>query len=172
MSEGLAVRPEAPGDVAAIRRVHLEAFAPSTGEADLVDALRASDAYERDLCLVAEVDGDVVGHIAFSGAHVDDEAPVLALAPVAVRPSVQGRGVGSALIREALSRAAASPHGLVVVLGHPGYYPRFGFGPAAELGIVAPFEVPAEAWMALRLPAHRPELRGVVRYADAFAAVT
>jgi predicted N-acetyltransferase YhbS len=80
--------------------------------------------------------------------------------------------VGSLLVEEGLRRAARTDFPLVVVLGHPGYYPRFGFEPAAGLGIVAPFDVPAEAWMALRLPAYGPEARGTVTYADAFGAVT
>jgi putative acetyltransferase len=61
---------------------------------------------------------------------------------------------------------------LVVVLGHPAYYPRFGFEPADALGVLAPFEVPVEAWMAYRLPAYGPGARGTVGYPDAFAAVT
>jgi len=134
-----------------------------------VDALRAGDAYMPELCLVA-LDGDTVaGHIAFSRAHLDSGHPALALAPVGVLCERQGHGAGSALVREGLQRAAQTQLGLVVVLGTPAYYPRFGFEPAGDLGIEAPFPVPAEAWMAHRLPAYRAEVRGRVVYPPAFA---
>jgi predicted N-acetyltransferase YhbS len=166
-----SVRPELPHDAEAIRALHEQAFAPSHAEARLVDLLRAAGELEYELCLVA-VDGErVVGHIAFSRARVDSGHEVLALAPMAVLPERQSEGIGESLVREALHRARATRFPLVVVLGHAAYYPRFGFGPASDLGIVAPFEVPPEAWMALKLPAYRPEARGVVTYADAFAEV-
>jgi putative acetyltransferase len=167
-----SVRPELPHDAEAIRALYVEAFAPSRAEAQLVDLLRAAGELEHELCLVA-VDGEqVVGHIAFSRARLDSGDEVLALAPMAVVPERQGVGIGAALVREALHRARATRFPLMIVLGHAEYYPRFGFGPAADLGIVAPFEVPEEAWMAVKLPAYRPEARGVVTYADAFDAVT
>ena len=97
---------------------------------------------------------------------------MLALAPMAVLPQWQRRGVGSRMVQDGLERAARTAFALVVVLGHPEYYPRFGFEPAAGLGLTAPWEVPPEAWMALRLPAYRPEARGLVTYPPAFDAVT
>jgi putative acetyltransferase len=167
----IAVRPERAEDRRAIRRVHEAAFG-QPGEADLVDGLRAGGDLVPELCLVAERDGAVIGHIAFSRARVDGGVEVLALAPVGVLPEHQGAGAGSALNRAGLERAAETGFPLVVVLGHAGYYPRFGFEPAAALGVLAPFDVPDENWMALKLPAYRPEARGTVRYADAFGAVT
>lgn len=163
------VSPEAPRDATAIRDVHLGAFAPARTEADLVDALRAGDAYVPELCLVALHGDTVAGHIAFSRALLDSGHPVLALAPVGVLPERQRDGAGSALIREGLRRAARTEFGLVVVLGHAAYYPRFGFEPAGDLGIVAPFPVPPEAWMAHRLPAYEPQMRGTVAYPPALA---
>jgi len=91
---------------------------------------------------------------------------------MAVLPQAQRRGVGSQLVEESLERAAQMDFPLVVVLGHPTYYPRFGFEPAAGYGVTAPWEVPPEAWMVHRLPAYRPEARGLVTYAAAFDAVT
>lgn len=163
------IRLETRRDAAAIRDVHLRAFAPERTEADLVETLRAGEAYMPELCLVA-LDGDAVaGHIAFSRAHLDSGHSVLVLAPVGVLPERQGDGAGSALVREGLRRAAQTEFGVIVVLGHAAYYPRFGFEPAGDLGIEAPFPVPAEAWMAHRLPGHRTEMRGTVVYPSAFA---
>jgi putative acetyltransferase len=167
----LTVRPERPEDYAAARLVQERAFAPSVAEADLVDELRACGAHVPDLCLVAVGEGEIVGHVVFSRARLDSGADVLALAPMAVRPEWQRRGVGSLLLREALERAAGTDFPLVVVVGHPTYYPRFGFEPAADYQVRAPFDVPPEAWMLYRLPAYRPEARGLVRYPAAFDAL-
>jgi putative acetyltransferase len=166
------VRPERAGDHAAARRVHELAFAPSAAEAALVDALRAEGAHVPGLCLVALSGDELVGHIVLSRARLGSGPEALALAPLAVLPDRQRLGVGSLLVRESLASAAATAYPLVVVLGHPRYYPRLGFEPAAPLGVRAPFDVPPEAWMAYRLPAYTPAARGMVTYADAFAGVT
>ena len=163
------VRTEEPADRDAVRRVNEAAFDTST-EADLVDALRADGDAVPELCLVAADGDEVVGHICFSRARLDgSEAEVLALAPMAVLPERQSQGIGGELIREALERAERTDHPLVIVLGHADYYPRFGFDPASAYGIVAPFEVPDENWMAYTLPAYEPGTRGTVVYAKAFA---
>ena len=150
--------------------MHERAFAPGHEEADLVDALRASGDHLPELCLVALRGHSVVGHIAFSRAALDSGHAVLALAPMGVVPEHQRQGAGSALVRAALGRAAETDFPLIVVVGHSAYYPRFGFEPAGELGVSAPFVLPAEAWMACRLPAYTPSARGTVRYAQAFAS--
>jgi putative acetyltransferase len=162
------LRPEQPWDFADVRLVDERAFAPSREEADLVEALRASGAHVPELCLVALRGGVVVGHVTFSQAHLDSGHPVLALAPMAVLPGYQRQGFGSALVSEGLRRAAETAFLMVVLVGHPTFYPRFGFEPAEPLGIDAPFEVPSEAWMAYRLPAYRREARGTVVYPAAF----
>jgi putative acetyltransferase len=161
------VRAEKPEDFCAVRDVHERAF-ETHEEADLVDALRTSGVHVPDLCLVALHRGSVIGHIAFSQARLDSGYPVLALAPMAVVPAHQGGGAGSALVSEALRRAAQTDYPLVVVVGHAAYYPRFGFEPAAALGVGAPFDVPDEAWMLYRLPAYTPDARGTVIYPAAF----
>jgi putative acetyltransferase len=167
----VTIRPEIAADADAVRRVHALAFAPSAGEARLVDGLRVEGANVPDLCLVAEEGRDVVGHVMLSRAALGSGHVVLVLAPVAVAPERQGAGIGSALVREALARAGETRYGLVVLLGHPAYYPRFGFEPAGALGVESPDDVPSEAWMAYRLPSYEPAMRGLVTYADAFAAV-
>lgn len=160
------VRAERDGDAPDIRRVHESAFGRRQ-EADLVDALRGTAAWLPGLSLVAEEDGRVVGHVLFSRATLDGGAPVLALAPVAVLPSLQRRRVGSLLLEEGLQRAAETDVGLVVVLGDPEFYSRFGFETAREFGVLSPVPVPDEDWQALRLPSWRP-VSGTVVYPPAF----
>jgi putative acetyltransferase len=167
----IRVSTEEAGDAGAIRRVHEQAFG-GPAEADLVDALRASESWLPELSLVAVEDGLVIGHVLFTRAALDSGFPVLALAPMGVTPDRQRAGVGTALLREGLRRAATTDFPLVVVVGHAGYYPRFGFEPARGLGLSPPFPVPDEAWMALRLPAHDPRARGRVVYPPAFDAVS
>lgn len=167
MATGWATRPERPDDAAAIHAVNLAAF-PTPAEADLVDALRGSDAWIEGLSIVTEDgEGTVVGHALLTRCHVGGE-PALALAPCAVLPRVQRRGVGSAAIRAALEAARATGEHLVLVLGHPEYYRRFGFTPASRFGIQPSFEAPDEAIMALAVDpeAHIP--RGVIRYPPPF----
>jgi putative acetyltransferase len=98
-----------------------------------------------------------------------DEYPALGLGPIAVDPGHQRRGVGSALMHEAIERASRTEYPLIALLGHPTYYPRFGFRPAAEtFGVTTHYEAPPEVWMALPLPAYEPHIRGAFRYAPAF----
>jgi putative acetyltransferase len=142
------VRPERPEDIAGIRAVHVAAFETPT-EADLVEALRATDAWVPELSTVAHEDGRVVAHALLSRiilATADGDVPALALGPVAVLPEVQGRGYGSAVIRDALARRGDE---LVVVLGDPAYYRRFGFVPGAEHGITGAYMSFREAWQVL-----------------------
>jgi len=166
------LRPEAPEDHAAIHALLRDAFDPYGGEAELVGALRADAAHVPELCLVAVDAAALAGHVFFSRARLASGHEVLALAPMAVAPERQRGGIGTELVLAALERAAATAFPLVVVLGHPAYYPRFGFRPAAELGVEAPWDVPPEAWMALPLPAYDPAARGLMTYAAAFDAVT
>jgi putative acetyltransferase len=150
-------------------QINYDAFA-RRDEADLVDRLRA--AATPYLGLVAEAAGGVIGHIAFSPVTLEPPHPnrrVLGLAPMAVRPNWQRRGVGSALVRAGLAACSAAGVDAVVVLGHPDYYPRFGFEPASRVGLRCVYEVPDEALMALALtPGALPEAGGVVHYHPAF----
>ena len=165
----MIVRAETPADYAALRALELAAFAPSTVEAEIADRLRAAGDHLPELCLVAEDDG-LVGHVMLSRAHVEQH-PVLALGPIAVDPARQRQGIGSALMHAAIERAGVTDYPLIALLGHPAYYPRFGFVPAeAELHLTTTYDVPADVWMALPLPAYSDDVRGAFRYAEAFGS--
>jgi putative acetyltransferase len=164
----MRLRDETPGDAAAIRSLHLTAF-ETRAEADLVDALRARAAPL--ISIVAEEHGSLVGHILFSPVQLEGRADlrVLGLAPMAVVPAHQGSGVGSSLVRAGLERCRRSDADAVVVLGHPGYYPRFGFQPASRFGIRSEYAVPDEAFMLLELrETSMAGATGTVRYHPAF----
>ena len=159
----MEIRPATEDDQPAIRALHDAAFEQPL-EGDIAAALRASG--EERISLVA-ADGDaVVGHVVLSVGRLGD-AEVLCLGPIGVLPAHQGRAVGSELMRAALAEAAESSAGLVVLVGHPGYYPRFGFEPARALGLECKWDLD-EPWMALRLPGYDPALRGLVHFPAAF----
>ncbi|WP_406829614.1 N-acetyltransferase [Pedococcus sp. KACC 23699] len=174
----MLIRRELPTDADAIRTVHLAAFAkPATAgaparqgvlEADLVDGLRADGDLVLECCLVAEVDGMVAGHVAISRAFVDGEPVLVGLGPLGVLPAVQQAGIGSALMHATLAAADALGERGVVLLGHPTYYPRFGFGPAVDHGITPPQNWGPQYFMLRRLHAWGEGLAGAFRYAPAF----
>jgi putative acetyltransferase len=167
MSNAWTTRPETERDVPAIREVVLGAF-PTPLEADLVEALRADPAWLPGLSIVAEEgDGTVAGYALFTRCHVGS-APALALGPCAVLPRWQKRGAGSAAIRTGLEVARAREENLVLVLGHPEYYPRFGFTRASTYGIRPSFEVPDEAMMALAFDDTLPVPSGTIVYPEPF----
>ena len=169
----IAIRAEVDADRAAVHAVNLAAFG-QPAEADLVDRLRAAG--RATVSLVATAGGEVVGHILFSPVTVEP-APSpppswLGLAPMAVRPERQRDGIGSALVRAGLAAAGAGGATAVVVLGHPDYYPRFGFAPASRVGLRCIYDSPDEAFMALELtPGGLAGHRGLVRYAPEFDAL-
>ncbi|MFI5495499.1 GNAT family N-acetyltransferase [Actinoplanes sp. NPDC051859] len=143
------LRTERPEDAEAIRSLLTAAFETDV-EARLVEALRASDAWLPGLSVVGEVDGRVVAHALFSRIEVGS-APALALGPVAVLPEEQRRGLGAAVITEGLRLATAAGERLVLVLGDPAYYRRFGFVPAAPYKISSPWSDLGDAWQVLVL---------------------
>ena len=139
----------------------------------LVERLRASGSFIPELSLVAEVDGEVVGHVLLTKISICDsdiKHQSLALAPVSVLPEYQGRGIGSALIEAAHTKAIALGYGSVVILGHKDYYPRFGYKTASQFGISLPFDVPEEYVMAIELiPNALDGVCGVVEYDPTFS---
>lgn len=168
------IRREEASDRDAVYEVNLQAFGQET-EPRLVEAVRESPSFIPELSLVALEDGEVVGHILFSAMNIQTaqgDVPALALAPLAVLPAYQNRGIGSRLVEEGLAECRSLGHGIVVVVGHPGYYPRFGFVPARGRGLEAPFQVPDEAFMVLELaPGALHGVAGMIRYSPAFDEV-
>ena len=166
------IRPEHPADATAIRQVVVAAF-ESEAEGDLVDNIRASENYIPDLSLVAVAAGRIVGHVMISRVHLvdgDRRREVHSLAPVSVAPDAQGKGVGSALVREALGRADAMELPLVLLEGSPGYYGRLGFEHSVQHGIRfdLPDWAPSEAAQVYRLSSYDPSITGKVEYPPAF----
>ncbi len=167
---GTHIRRENGDDRQAIRAVHLAAF-DTPFEADLVDRLRgALDPWHS---FVAETNGAVVAHVLFSPVTITPtpkhRASLVGLGPMAVLPDFQGQGIGSALADGALSALGDAQVDAVFVLGHPEWYPRFGFRPARRFGIEIAMDVPAAAFMALELmPGVLLHLAGKINYHNAF----
>lgn len=160
------IRPELPMDIPAIAQVLATSF-PSPEEAELVKLLRKNG--HLSISLVAEDQGMIVGHIAFSPVTVDGKAGGLGLAPVAVVPDFQSLGIGSMLVEEGLTFAKAGPAGYVVVLGHAHYYPRFGFQAAKPLGYSNEYDAD-ESFMILELKKGGLPPRGLIKYGSEFGA--
>ena len=171
----IGVRFEQPGDESAVRETNALAF-DGPLEARLVDALRDSLRGTPDyLSLVATIDKHVVGHILFTPITIEParNCPIAGLAPMAVRPEHQRAGIGGQLIRAGLKECRRSGYSAVVVLGHPEYYPRFGFVPAHTFGLTCEFPSPPEAFMAIELePKALGGIRGLVRYLPQFGEVS
>lgn len=171
----IAVRPFVPGDRLAVERVVSAAFHPGN-EAELVERIRVSEAYVAEMDLVADADGEVVGHVMVSHASITDAAgdtsPIAMLSPLAVAPSHQGTGVGGALVRAVCAIAEDRAEPVIVLEGSPAYYSRFGFEPAANLGITMPLPdwAPTEAAQVLRLRSFDLDAHptGTVTYPPAF----
>lgn len=165
------IRSETSVDHEAIRQVNRLAFGQDA-EARLVDELREGG-YVR-LSLVAEQGGKVVGHILFSDLPIITEGgnvAALTLAPMAVLPELQNQGIGSALVRRGLDECREQGHKIVVVLGHPHFYPRFGFSPKLAEPLSSRFGG-GEAWMAMELvPGALDAAKGRVEYPPPFGAL-
>jgi len=143
----ISVRVEIPGDVDTVRQINEAAFG-QPDEAGLVDKLR--ERCTEVLSMVSIQDDYIVGHIFFSPVMIesgDGTVSGMGLGPMAVLPEYQNQGIGSVLVREGLTRLKAQGCGFVVVLGHPQYYPRFGFVPASRYGVRCEWEVPDEVFM-------------------------
>lgn len=176
MNAPLTIRQETALDIEKVYDVNRMAF-DREDEADLVDALRKNlSAFIPELSIVAESENGVVGHILFTKISIHDDDGImhesLALAPMAVRPELQNRGIGGQLIRHGFDVAKQLGYKSVIVLGHPHYYSQFGFKPADHMGIKAPFDVPSDAFMAIELvTGGLQHVTGTVTYPNEFASV-
>jgi putative acetyltransferase len=163
----LTIRPETASDREAVFCVERDAFGRDI-EAQLVDDLR--DAGHLLLSLVAEDDGEIVGHVAFSPMTIESESAsheAVCLGPIAVTPERQKQGIGSALITNALDHLRAAGHGAVILLGHPTYYPRFRFRPARDFDLH--YQDDRDAFMALELYPNALEgVSGTAHFAPEF----
>jgi putative acetyltransferase len=169
----VTIRAEQPGDREAVRELHRRAFGREGRKvAGLVDALRAAAGADERLSLVAEDAGQVTGHVMFTPGLLD--APrrlvgVQVLSPLGVRPDHQGRGIGSALVREGIRIMAERSVPVVFLEGAPGYYARFGFAAGGEQGFRKPsLRIPDAAFQAVRLAAYEPWMTGTLVYSEPF----
>ncbi len=163
------IRPETPSDTSAIALVNKLAFGREE-EAQLVEQIRNSQYYISELTLVAEINNSVVAHIMFSYINLvgQETFQVLGLAPLAVHPDFQKQGIGSALINAGLNKANELEETLIVVLGHPEFYSRFGFKASIDFGIKSPFPVPEDVFMVKPLANYHPRYKGSVIYPPSF----
>lgn len=166
----MELREELPGDREVVRDVHVQAFGDhGLVVSELVETLRGT---QDALSLVAEVGGEVVGHVMFTRSLLD--APrrlvdVQVLSPLAVLPEHQKRGIGTALVRHGLEILAERSVPVVFLEGDPGYYSRLGFVRGDGLGFRKPsLRIPDGAFQALALPSYEPWMTGTLVYAEAF----
>ena len=167
----MIIRPETKNNWPAVYELNVSAF-KTEAEAKLVDSLRKyASPY---ISLVAEIDNEVVGHIMFTPVELTDCSSmfVMGLAPMAVKEKFRGQGVGSKLVTSGIEACENLGVGAIVVLGHPNYYPKFGFKTASKFNLSCEYDVPDEAFMALELtPGYISSKSGVVKYHETFASV-
>lgn len=167
----LIIRQENKNDYEEVYNVIKTAFETAEhsdgNEQDLVVALRKSDNFIPELSLVAVMDNKIVGYILFTKIKMGKREE-LALAPLGVLPEYQKQGIGRTLIQEGNKKAKELGYHYSVVLGIDKYYPKFGYVSAKEYGIVAPFDVPDENFMAIKLNDTDIEIKGIVQYAKEF----
>jgi predicted N-acetyltransferase YhbS len=173
MKPRITIHAERPDEAATIAQVVQSAYAAVAysdhREHLMIERLRGTGAYIPSLSLLAEIEGEAVGHILLTRAHIRTDRSVvetLALAPLSVVPACQGQGVGKRLVTAAHERAAGLGFGSIVLVGIPGYYPQFGYEPLRRYPITLPFDAPDDNCMILSLvPGALDGVAGVVDYA-------
>jgi putative acetyltransferase len=166
----IEIREEGPDDVAAVRALNRRAFGQDL-EGDIVDALRSNGASV--LSLVATRNGQVVGHILYSPVSVGGDVTGAALGPMSVLPEHQRQGIGSQLVETGNRRLKEAGCPFILLVGHPDFYPRFGFTPASSRGIVCEWEVPDDVFLLLVLDEARMQgVSGLARYRPEFSSVS
>ena len=166
------IREENASEVKEIWELNAKVF-ETKAEANLVNALRESGCTY--ISLVAETEGKIVGHIFFSIVELSGEENklrIMGLAPMAVLKKYQNKGIGSKLVKAGLEYCKSLGYDAVVVLGHPNYYPKFGFVPSTKYGIKSEYDVPDEVFMVLELvPGSLKNQKGIIKYHKAFDSV-
>ena len=166
------IRIENEHDHSAVKEVIREAFLTAEHsdqtEHELVERLRRSQEFVPELSLVYVADDKIVGHIMFTKIKVGEQE-ALGMAPLSVLPAYQNQGIGSMLMKAGIESARELGYKGIVLLGHPDYYPRFGFVKASMFNIACPFPVPDESYMALELTTGSlADINGMVEYSKAF----
>ena len=167
----MIIRPEKKSDYSAIYEVNKLAF-NGENESKLVQTLRKSENFNEKLSIIAIKDEKIVGYILFTPITIENKGnsfPALALAPLAVHPEFQNQGIGSLLVNHGLEKCNGLNYGIIIVIGHPNYYPRFGFVPAGSKGLKVPFEVPEEVFLVKEnISGALDGVEGTVKYPQAF----
>ena len=169
----MRVEEAADSEYPAILALHKDSFEGEL-ESILVAKLRSDESFDSSLSFVLKENNSLIGHVLFTKLLIkgpnQSTTTALALAPMAIRPDKQKQGFGKILLKEAIKRCAELGHGAIIVLGHPEYYPKFGFTPASKWNIKYPAEVPDEAFLALELiPGYLDNAQGCVEYLKAFS---
>lgn len=172
MSHSIQVRPENPSDYPMITQINEQAFG-RPNEARLIELIRDSQHYIPELALVADYQETIVGYILFSWIDLVGEKtyPVLGLAPLAVQPGFQKQGIGSQLVQAGLNQAETRGEAVVIVLGEPQFYSKFGFQPSINYQIQSPFPVPNQYFQVKPLKNYQKFYQGTVVYPPFFSQV-
>ncbi len=167
----MKVRPQTEVDLPAVYELNISAF-ETNAEAELVESLRCN--VSNHISLVAETTKRVVGHIMFTPVELVGcpSAYIMGLAPMAVKDEFRNQGIGSALVKSGIEACAEIKTGGLVVLGHPNYYPKFGFEVASMFDLSCEYDVPEEVFMAMEIkPNYFANKSGVIKYHEAFEGV-
>ena len=168
----MSIRAEKKADIDGIWQINAEAF-ETKEEADLVNALR--DSGVSYISLVYEKNNELVGHILFTPVELvgdTSDLKLMGLAPMAVSPKLQNKGIGSSLIKAGIQQCINDGYDAIIVLGHPDYYPKFGFVPSVKYGIKTEYEVPEDVFMVLEVKENSLKgKKGTIKYHEAFGSV-
>jgi putative acetyltransferase len=169
----MVIRTESVKDFEEVYNLNFLAFGYREDESQLVERIRNSDEFIPEISIVAEIGNEIVGHILLSKAVVEDKEEsheVIVLAPIAVKPNYQKQGIGSKLINEGLGKCKNLGFSIVLLIGHPEYYPKFGFKPARRFGLdLKQFVVPDEVFMVCELSeGELQKIKGELKYPKSF----